>query len=135
MTIIAERRKGMFEIYLCSLVLSVILLGVSIWMTVAINLNYGFVIAVCAVFCIFIGYKFWGIMRLPKIIISYQEGVLTFPEFTCEVKQVTDVEYRVSNHADWGEIIVTVDGKRKMYGNVNEVAKACERLKSIMEQG
>lgn len=152
MEVIARRypRKRQFITILIASA-SLILIGAGLLVASGMVVNFPDALDYIAFGLIVIGIACTGMMvftlvrycRLPEILISYENGVFTFPKgVQCRASEISDINYNeakpyykdVSYDFGFGLIKLTVNGKQIKVYYVAGAANACERLKTLVRE-
>ena len=139
--VIARRKEGLITIYVISIVLGVLCLLISaiflmlrpsssVFACLLALFIVGIVlIPVCVVYIV-------RISNTPEEIIVYENGVLHFPNCTCRLSEIRNVEYRFARGRrlsySWGNITIILEDRALKFDFVADVVDVHNRLIQLM---
>lgn len=138
MTEVIARKKRVAWMYIVSLIIGVALiicasvLGSDNKIAVVFMVIVGIVcIAVSVVIII-------KISKTPLIVITREEDTLIYPDGKCKISELENVYCRKA-HArgisyEWGEIIISVNGREYKYNYVADVERVQQRIAQLMQE-
>ncbi len=138
MTEVIARKKRVAWMYIVSLIIGVALiicasvLGSDNKIAVVFMVIVGIVcIAVSVVIII-------KISKTPLIVITREEDTLIYPDGKCKISELENVYCRRA-HArgisyEWGEIIISVNGREYKYNYVADVERVQQRIAQLMQE-
>lgn len=137
--VIAKRKNGLVGLYGAAAALSLFVIILSFFCFggsssqkitgIFLLILGGLAFALCVVVSI-------GVCKTPADIIIYANGVLHFPEGSCNVSEIKNVEYRRASSRGlqyrWGTIILVLNDRTVKCNYVSDVVQVHNRLVQLM---